>query len=430
MKIALFIRNLAGVVGGAERAALSMAGAMTARGHQASIVTHERAAAPPHYPVPDGVTLVRLGAAVETSPPDPRPDAPSNAPSDARAVPPRRAPRRTKARPLRALAKRLEIESRPLRAGVWSLRNRTVVRDLADWLARERPDVAIAFLPTITPHLAAALQRVPTPSVLAFRNEPDYVLTASPGDLDGALRARWMRDALGRFDRLTVLAPQYLDQLPETVRDRALYIPNEVDVPQFAAARATPLLERPRRILFVGRLERQKRPALLLEAFASIAERAPDWRVGLFGAGAEELTLRASAERLGLSDRIDFHGVVSDMPAAYRSGQIICAPSAVEGFPRALSEAMAAGLAPVGFESCVGVANLLRDGAGRLAPEGDGSVASLANNLADALETVLDDGVRAAAAAAAARRAAEFTPTSVFDAWEELLRSLAARRQG
>ncbi len=65
-------------------------------------------------------------------------------------------------------------------------------------------------------------------------------------------------------------------------------------------------------VLFISRLERNKRVDLLIDAFAIVATRQPRARLAIIGRGTEEPALRAHAARLGLNDRVIFAGAVYD----------------------------------------------------------------------------------------------------------------------
>lgn len=417
MKIAFFIRNLAGIAGGAERAVIALAGAMAERGHRVWIVTHEASAAAPHYPVPETVTLVRLGKQTGKSTPA-TPSTPAAKP--AVTAKPKRKQKRKNA--LHVAFKRWQTQSEPLRRAIWRLRNQRAVRDIRHWVREARPDVVVAFLPTITPHLAEAIRPLDAPSLMSFRNEPDYVLSTNREDLDARLRSLHLVDCMDQFDRLTVLVPHYVDQLPADMRPRTVVIPNEVDARPLSRAQRTPLLDRPRRILFVGRLAPQKRPGLLMDAFATIAAELPDWRVAVYGEGGEEGHLRHLVDQHGLSERVAFEGVSNDMSSVYASGQILCAPSQYEGFPRALSEGMAAGLACVGFSDCIGIAYLLEGGAGRLVESReDERVPALAQALR---ELAMSDRERVSLGRAAMEKISGNTPDVVFDQWESVFKAM------
>ena len=57
-------------------------------------------------------------------------------------------------------------------------------------------------------------------------------------------------------------------------------------------------------------------------------------------------------ERLNLSDYITFYDAVENVADIYRSADIFCLPSLIEGFPNAICEAMASGLPIVCSDIC------------------------------------------------------------------------------
>ena len=105
--------------------------------------------------------------------------------------------------------------------------------------------------------------------------------------------------------------------------------------------------DRSKRILFVGRLSREKRVELLVEAWKIAANDLSDWNLEIVGDGEE----RAQLERLAQScNRIKFHGWISNreqIDALYSDSKIFVLTSIYEGFPVALIEALNQGLAAV-----------------------------------------------------------------------------------
>jgi glycosyltransferase involved in cell wall biosynthesis len=141
------------------------------------------------------------------------------------------------------------------------------------------------------------------------------------------------------------------------------------------------------RVVCVGRLFPEKGQSVLLHAFARLTERGVDAELELVGYGPSEDGLRALAEELGLADRVTFAGAVGQDKIAdhYRAASVFCLPSFYEGIPVVLMEAMAS-RRPVIATAVAGVRELVRDGeTGLLVSPGR------ADELADALERLLDD---------------------------------------
>ena len=131
------------------------------------------------------------------------------------------------------------------------------------------------------------------------------------------------------------------EALARRVRGRVRVIPNGVDLVRFA-----PSLRPPSwpylRVLYVGRLEPEKNVARLIEAVASLRRVAIE--LVIVGDGAERAALEALARSLGV--RATFVGAAPycHMPSWFAEADVFVLPSLTEGHPKALLEAMAAGV--------------------------------------------------------------------------------------
>ncbi len=92
------------------------------------------------------------------------------------------------------------------------------------------------------------------------------------------------------------------------------------------------------------------------------------WELDLIGDGPLEAHVREQAR--GLSDRIRFHGYLSDTAPILAKSSIFLLCSRSEGFPRSILEAMRAGL-PVIASDVGGVRESVADGvSGHIVPPG------------------------------------------------------------
>jgi glycosyltransferase involved in cell wall biosynthesis len=97
-----------------------------------------------------------------------------------------------------------------------------------------------------------------------------------------------------------------LDQAPmRQARDHWLARPDEL-----AKFRAQHHITGRDFVLFISRLEPNKRVALLISAFAIVASEQPRAKLAIIGRGPEEAALRAQAASLGIGDRVIFAGPV------------------------------------------------------------------------------------------------------------------------
>jgi len=131
--------------------------------------------------------------------------------------------------------------------------------------------------------------------------------------------------------------------------DRVHLIPNGVDLRRF-----TPVERRARRgrVVYIGRLSDEKNLSALVEAAALLRARVPS-RLVMIGAGPLRDTLAAKAHAAGIP--AEFPGVVDHrlIPDWLRDADAFVLPSFTEGHPKALIEAMAAGV-PAVVSDCAG----------------------------------------------------------------------------
>jgi glycosyltransferase involved in cell wall biosynthesis len=137
----------------------------------------------------------------------------------------------------------------------------------------------------------------------------------------------------------------------------------------------------------VGRLVERKGVHVLLDALARLPA-VPRVRLEVVGEGSERPALESQAAALGLSDRVKFHGFVSDAELASHLEAADClvlpavtdAKGDVEGLGVVLLEAMSFGR-PVIASAAGGIVDVVRSGeTGLLVPPGD--VAALASAIA------------------------------------------------
>jgi glycosyltransferase involved in cell wall biosynthesis len=104
--------------------------------------------------------------------------------------------------------------------------------------------------------------------------------------------------------------------------------------------------ENERFILVVGRLSKEKGHADLLAALQQLNRFRQDMRLRLIvlGEGPEQPRLEQLVRALNLQHEVVFRGHVPDARPYYRVADILVIPSASEGSPNVLLEAMAAGL--------------------------------------------------------------------------------------
>ncbi|WNO54196.1 glycosyltransferase family 4 protein [Stakelama saccharophila] len=268
------------------------------------------------------------------------------------------------------------------------------------------PDLVVSFLTKVNMLTLCASIRLPARVVVAERNNP----RRQP--------AHWLwkvvlHRAYARADAIVCQTASSVVCIPPRYRDRVRVIANPVA--PYGAARTAKRAGRT--VVGVGRLEYQKGFDLLIDAFALVAGRHPDWQLDLWGAGPCEAGLQERAAGHGLADRVAFRGV-SRRPGGWiaETGIFVLA-SRYEGFPNVLGEAMAAGLPVIAADCDFGPSELVTDGV-------DGLLVGCENveALADALARMMaEPGLRNRLAAAAPGVAERFAPERIAAEWDMMV---------
>jgi teichuronic acid biosynthesis glycosyltransferase TuaC len=140
------------------------------------------------------------------------------------------------------------------------------------------------------------------------------------------------------------------------------------------AAQRPPRTGSPATLVTVGHLVARKRHADVLRALAVLGARHPALRYAIIGDGPERIPLEGLAARLGVAERVDFHGQLSPAEAMEqaRRGTLFVMPSTEEAFGVAYIEAMAAGMPAIGCRGEPGPEEIAAAGDGfMLVPPGD-----------------------------------------------------------
>ena len=166
-------------------------------------------------------------------------------------------------------------------------------------------------------------------------------------------------------------------------------IPNGIDIEAVRAA-TKPMaglgtrIPGERQIGIVGRLDPIKRVDIFLDMAVELLRRAPDaWRFHVFGEGQLLHALESQAQKLGIAERVVFHGHRMDIAACLAALDALVMCSDHEGLPMVAMESIAAGT-PVIAHAVGGLVPLLEGGCGGMVVE-----AHTPAGYADAIEAIL-----------------------------------------
>jgi glycosyltransferase involved in cell wall biosynthesis len=183
---------------------------------------------------------------------------------------------------------------------------------------------------------------------------------------------------------------------PEKIR----LIRNGIDLERFR-----PVADRgSKKILFAGRLDPVKRPALLADIAVELWRLRPakDYRFLVAGDGPEAGALRSRVARAGVEALFTMLGMVEDMPPLLAEADVVVVPSQAEGIPLIVLEAFAVGR-PVVCARAGAAAEAVDAETGVLIDPGPQEAA----RFAAALHQLLDDPARRRSMGEAARRKIE-----------------------
>jgi glycosyltransferase involved in cell wall biosynthesis len=218
-----------------------------------------------------------------------------------------------------------------------------------------------------------------------------------------------------------------LRALAPALADRLRVIPYGVELP----ARREPSPGQaggPLRLLYAGRLVRyQKRALDLPRILAALAARGVSVELTVAGSGSDEREFLNASTQFLVNGQMRFVGGIANEHVAtlMARSDVLVLPSAFEGLPVALLEAMAHGLVPVAAHCRSGVDEVIRPGEnGFLVPVGD------VDGFADRIAQLAGAPERLARMGRAARDTIEggpFTVRAMADSYAALLEEVAAQ---
>jgi phosphatidylinositol alpha 1,6-mannosyltransferase len=233
--------------------------------------------------------------------------------------------------------------------------------------------------------IVKAAHRTGRPLVATNHLMPENLIGYSPipRPLRRAFNAWAWRDlgrVFGKAQVVTAPTPRAVELL---VRHAGLVdafpVSNGIDADRYRAIPHTP--GPVPTVLFVGRLDQEKRVDELIRAFAALPDDLPG-RLEIVGDGGRREEWAALAAEHGLGERVRFRGFVSEQELleAYAGADLFCMPGVAELQSLVTLEAMAAGL-PVVAANAMALPHLVRPGRnGWLYTPGD--VAELTTRLA------------------------------------------------
>lgn len=139
---------------------------------------------------------------------------------------------------------------------------------------------------------------------------------------------------------------------------------------------------------FVGRLTLQKRPLLVVDIGRELCRRDPELSLYLAGEGELRAKVEQRIAHYRLQDRVQLLGTRDDVPSLLNVTDLLLLPSAYEGAPLTILEALSVGVPVVASD--VGAVKEYVDERCRLIPPGGGGAAECQAYAAAALACLAD----------------------------------------
>ncbi|WP_069814285.1 glycosyltransferase family 4 protein [Streptomyces sp. TP-A0874] len=282
---------------------------------------------------------------------------------------------------------------------------------IAEHLRSTEADVLVGTRPGLNVHIARQARRGPVQV-----GQEHLTLDSHSPHLREVLRGLYPR-----LHALTTVTEADADAYRNTLRlpgVRIEAVPNGVPAPTVPPSDGSG-----KWVVAAGRLARVKRYDLLIRAFGQVVAARPDWRLRIYGGGAEKDRLRALIERLDLYNHVFLMGPANPIEAEWAKGSIAAVTSSLESFGMTIVEAMRCGLPVVATDCPHGPGEIIDNGVdGRLVPPGSAKAVAAA-----LLELINNDPLRLRMGRAALRDSARFDPARVAGRYHSLFHELAAR---
>jgi len=290
------------------------------------------------------------------------------------------------------------------------------------YIKKTQPDVVIAFMVSVYTVTLLALMGVNIPVISSVRNDPAY----------SNLRKKITRKLLlPRSAHVVVQTQQIKEFFSKNIQKMTTVIYNPVNERVFETSYDNDNNdvnsglrmkdERLNRIISVGRLYPQKDQKMMIEAFAKVSERFPDWKLVIFGEGPQRRALETMIQdpRFKIQDKVSLPGRSENIIDELKKSKIFCLSSVYEGMSNALVEAICVGL-PIVTTKVSGTEELIKDGEnGFIVNVGDKDA------MAEALTKIIeDDNLQKQFSENNKAQAIKFETNAIVDQWEDLVNSV------
>ena len=297
---------------------------------------------------------------------------------------------------------------------------RLLIKRLAETLKNEKPDLVVCA--TYEFYISECILDLPynfiveshlcMNAVLSSRLHNNFLVSSVAKLFD-----LWHFSKINKAKMLVTLTEADKKDWGKHVSTDIMVIPNMVTwYPDII----TPYNERPKRIICAGRLDKQKGFDYLIEAWALIAKKYPDWKIDIFGHGDLKDALNKMIANRKLENQMEIHNPTDRIYDEYMNSSIYVMSSRYEGFGLVLIEAMSCGVPCISFDCPHGPSEIISHGE-------DGIIVPLGNisELAKSIEWMITNKREREAMSIAARtNARRYQENAIMPRWIELFNKI------
>ncbi|MCZ2127934.1 MAG: glycosyltransferase [Anaerolineales bacterium] len=226
-------------------------------------------------------------------------------------------------------------------------------------LTRDHFDVLHAHSPAsvgLLAYLTASTKRLPLIYTYhtSITDYTHYIKFVGNTNLFKHAAAWFSKASTNLGDQIIVPSPKFYRLLvKQKVKQPISVIPNGIDLSMFKTAR-NPRALRKRLdlpddapiLLFVGRIDPEKRLDFIVETFDLVAERVPNAHLVFVGDGGARKHVEEKANAIRANERVHFLGMINraDLPDILHDADVFLSASTTEVHPISVIEAVASGL--------------------------------------------------------------------------------------
>lgn len=239
------------------------------------------------------------------------------------------------------------------------------------------------------------------------------------------ITSRSMRYVYNHSDVYQVLSPSFVERFKYFTR---------IKNPQKLMVQTNPVTietrdfvfkpeDKEKEIIYVGRIDyNQKRVYRIIDTWALLEDRYPDWKLTIVGDGVERKNLENKAEALSLK-HISFEGFQSPIEY-YKRARILMLTSEYEGFGLVLVEGMSFGVVPAVYGSYSAVYDIVDNGMnGIVFPYNKEGFS--AEDAARRMERIMaDETIYKNMAEKAIETSKRYSVNEIYKSWKETFESL------